>query len=85
VAVIIMPSQCVIETLANNPWSFEGWGKDNANSLLVQAFINKRCCVADFRTPCIKGSTYWIFRLGAFLKRNRLLHSGLESKIRLAR
>jgi len=37
-----MPSQCVIETLANDLWSFGGMGKDNANSLLVQAFINNK-------------------------------------------
>jgi hypothetical protein len=42
VAVLIMPSQCVIETLAKNYGHLRGWGKGNANSLLVQAFINNK-------------------------------------------
>ena len=30
----------VIGALANNQWSYAGWGKNNVNALLVQPFIN---------------------------------------------
>jgi hypothetical protein len=38
--VLTMPGHWVIGALANNQWSFAGWGKKNVNSLLIQPFIN---------------------------------------------
>jgi hypothetical protein len=38
--VLTMPGHWVIGALANNQWSFAGWGKNNVDSLLIQPFIN---------------------------------------------
>ena len=38
--LLTMPGHWVIGALANNQWSFAGWGKNNVNALLVQPFIN---------------------------------------------
>jgi hypothetical protein len=38
--LLTMPGQWVIGALANNQWSFAGWGKNNVDALLIQPFIN---------------------------------------------
>ena len=38
--VLTMPGHWVLGALANNQWSFAGWGKNNVNTLLIQPFIN---------------------------------------------
>ena len=38
--LLTMPGHWVIGALANNQWSYAGWGKNNVNALLVQPFIN---------------------------------------------
>ena len=38
--VLTTPGHWVIGALANNQWSFAGWGKNSVNSLLIQPFIN---------------------------------------------
>jgi hypothetical protein len=38
--LLAMPGRWVIGALANNQWSFAGWGTNNVNSLLIQPFIN---------------------------------------------
>ena len=38
--VLTTPGHWVIGALANNQWSFAGWGKSNVNSLLIQPFVN---------------------------------------------
>jgi hypothetical protein len=38
--VLTTPGHWVIGALANNQWSFAGWGKNNVNSMLIQPFIN---------------------------------------------
>ena len=38
--VLTIQGHWVIGTLANNQWSYAGWGKNNLNALLVQPFIN---------------------------------------------
>jgi hypothetical protein len=38
--LLTMPGHWVIGALANNQWSFAGWGTNNVNSLLIQPFIN---------------------------------------------
>jgi hypothetical protein len=38
--LLTMPGHWVIGALANNQWSFAGWGKNNVNSMLIQPFIN---------------------------------------------
>jgi hypothetical protein len=35
-----MPGHWVFGALANNQWSFAGWGKNNVNSMLIQPFLN---------------------------------------------
>jgi hypothetical protein len=40
VVVLTTPGQWVLGALANNQWSFAGWGDKNVNALLVQPFIN---------------------------------------------
>lgn len=37
--LLTMPGHWVIGALANNQWSYAGWGKNNVNALLVQPFI----------------------------------------------
>jgi hypothetical protein len=37
--VLSMPGHWVIGALANNQWSYAGWGKSKVNALLVQPFI----------------------------------------------
>ena len=38
--LLTMPGHWVIGALANNQWSYAGWGKNNVNALLIQPFIN---------------------------------------------
>ena len=38
--LLTTPGHWVIGALANNQWSYAGWGKNNVNALLVQPFIN---------------------------------------------
>jgi hypothetical protein len=38
--VLTTPGHWVIGALANNQWSFAGWGKNNVDAFLVQPFIN---------------------------------------------
>jgi hypothetical protein len=38
--VLAMPGHWVFGALANNQWSFAGWGKNNVNSMLIQPFLN---------------------------------------------
>jgi hypothetical protein len=38
--VLTTPGHWVIGALANNPWSFAGWGNKSVDALLVQPFIN---------------------------------------------
>jgi len=38
--VLTMPGHWVLGALANNQWSFAGWGKKSVNSMLVQPFVN---------------------------------------------
>jgi hypothetical protein len=38
--VLTTPGHWVIGALANNQWSFAGWGKNNVNAMLIQPFIN---------------------------------------------
>ena len=38
--VLTMPGHWVIGALANNQWSFAGWGKNSVNTMLIQPFIN---------------------------------------------
>ena len=38
--VLTMPGHWVIGALANNQWSFAGWGKNSVNSMLIQPFLN---------------------------------------------
>ena len=38
--LLTMPGHWVIGALANDQWSYAGWGKNNVNALLVQPFIN---------------------------------------------
>jgi hypothetical protein len=38
--LLTMPGHWVIGALANNQWSFAGWGKNNVNSMLIQPFLN---------------------------------------------
>ena len=38
--LLTKPGHWVIGALANNQWSYAGWGKNNVNALLVQPFIN---------------------------------------------
>ncbi len=38
--VLTTPGHWVIGALANNQWSFAGWGNKNVDALLVQPFIN---------------------------------------------
>ena len=40
VVVLTTPGHWVIGALANNQWSFAGWGKKSVDALLVQPFIN---------------------------------------------
>lgn len=37
---LIMPGHWVIGALANNQWSFAGWGNRSVNQMLIQPFIN---------------------------------------------
>jgi hypothetical protein len=38
--LLTMPGHWVIGALANNQWSYAGWGRNNVNALLIQPFIN---------------------------------------------
>jgi hypothetical protein len=38
--VLTTPGHWVIGALANNQWSFAGWGKNSVDALLIQPFIN---------------------------------------------
>ena len=38
--LLTTPGHWVIGALANNQWSYAGWGKNNVNALLIQPFIN---------------------------------------------
>ena len=38
--LLTMPGHWVIGALANNQWSFAGWGRKSVDAFLVQAFIN---------------------------------------------
>jgi len=38
--LLVMRGPWVVGALANNQWSFAGWGKKSVNSLLVQPFLN---------------------------------------------
>jgi len=38
--VLTMPGHWVLGALANNQWSFAGWGKKSVNSMLIQPFVN---------------------------------------------
>jgi hypothetical protein len=38
--LLTMPGHWVIGALANNQWSFAGWGKNSVNSMLIQPFLN---------------------------------------------
>jgi hypothetical protein len=38
--LLTMPEHWVIGVLANNQWSFAGWGRKSVDAFLVQAFIN---------------------------------------------
>jgi hypothetical protein len=40
VVVLTMQGPWVIGVLANNQWSFEGWGDHSVNAMLVQPFVN---------------------------------------------
>lgn len=37
---LLMAGQWVVGALANNQWSFAGWGDEDVNQLLVQPFLN---------------------------------------------
>jgi hypothetical protein len=37
---LISHGHWVVGALANNQWSYAGWGEDNVNALLVQPFVN---------------------------------------------
>jgi hypothetical protein len=38
--LLAMPGHWVFGALANNQWSFAGWGKNNMNAMLIQPFLN---------------------------------------------
>jgi hypothetical protein len=38
--ILTTPGHWVIGALANNQWSFAGWGNKNVDALLVQPFVN---------------------------------------------
>jgi len=38
--LLATPGHWVFGALANNQWSFAGWGKNNVNSMLIQPFLN---------------------------------------------
>jgi hypothetical protein len=38
--VLTMQGEWVIGALANNQWSFAGWGQDSVDALFIQAFVN---------------------------------------------
>ena len=38
--VLTTPGHWVIGALANNQWSYAGWGKSNVDALLIQPFTN---------------------------------------------
>ena len=40
VVVLTMQGHWVVGVLANNQWSFAGWGSQNVNAMLVQPFVN---------------------------------------------
>jgi hypothetical protein len=40
VVVLTMPGHWVLGVLANNQWSFAGWGDQDVNAMLVQWFVN---------------------------------------------
>jgi len=40
VVVLTTPGHWVIGALANNQWSYAGWGKSNVDALLIQPFTN---------------------------------------------
>jgi len=40
IVLLTEPGHWVIGALANNRWSFAGWGRKSVDAFLVQAFIN---------------------------------------------